>query len=158
MSNEGVPRSRSHMIALIAVLLFGLAVRLAVLWQGPYLIHPDETFQYFEYAHYFVYRTGVMPWEFFSGIRSYFLPGLIAGVMEIATALGGSSPANYVYAVKALAILLSLSVVYVGFREGDRRFGLAGGLFTAAICALWFELIYFAPAILTEVLASHVAL
>src|SRR6478735_413921 len=130
MSNEGVPRSRSHMIALIAVLLFGLAVRAAVLWQGPYLIHPDETFQYFEYAHYFVYRTGVMPWEFFSGIRSYLLPGLIAAVIEVEKIFGGSSPAVYVYAVKALAVLLSLSVIYVGFRAGERSFGLAGALFT----------------------------
>jgi hypothetical protein len=158
MSNEDGRRPHSTAIGLAAVLVLALAIRIAVLSQGPYLIHPDETFQYFEYAHYFVYHTGVMPWEFFSGIRSYVLPGLIAGVIEIERSLGGSSPAIYVYAVKALAILLSLSVVYVGFRAGERTFGLAGGLFTGAVCALWFELIFFAPAILTEVLASHVAL
>src|SRR5689334_13315792 len=118
MSAEGVRRSHSRIVALVGVLIVGLVIRLAVLWQGPYLIHADETFQYFEYAHYFVYRTGVMPWEFFRGIRSYFLPGLIAGVIEIARVLGGSSPAIYVYAVKTLAILFSLSVVYVGFRVG----------------------------------------
>jgi len=151
---------RSHLtvIGLAAVLIFGLAIRMAVLWQGAYLVHPDETFQYFEYAHYFVYRTGVMPWEFFSGIRSYLLPGLIAGVMEIEKLFGASSPAIYVYAVKTLAVLLSLSVVYVGFRAGERFFGPAGALLTGAVCAMWFELIYFAPAIMTEVLASHVAL
>src|SRR6185369_1937116 len=116
MSNEeGRRRTHSTAIGLAAVLILALAIRAAVLWQGPYLIHPDETFQYFEYAHYFVYRTGVMPWEFFSGIRSYFLPGLIAGIIEIERVFGGSSPAIYVYAVKVLAILLSLSVVYVGF-------------------------------------------
>src|SRR5690349_11711407 len=119
MLDEGRSR-RSHatVIGLAAVLILALAIRMAVLWQGPYLVHPDETFQYFEYAHYFVYRTGVMPWEFFSGIRSYLLPGLIAGVMEIEKLFGASSPAIYVYAVKMLAILLSLSVAYVGFRAG----------------------------------------
>ena len=159
MSNEeGRRRTHSTAIGLAAVLGLALAIRVAVLSQGPYLIHPDETFQYFEYAHYFVYRTGVMPWEFFSGIRSYFLPGLIAGIIEIERALGGSSPAVYVYAVKTLAILLSLTVVYVGFRAGQRSFGLPGALLTGTVCALWFELVYFAPAILTEVLASHLAL
>jgi phosphatidylinositol glycan class B len=147
-----------HAMALAALLAIAFAVRVGMLWRGVYLVHPDETFQYFEYGHYLVYRTGVMPWEFFSGIRSYFLPGLIAGIIEVVKASGSSSPAIYIYAVKTCAILLSLSVVYIGFQAGRRVFGSSGALITGAICALWFELIYFAPAILTEVLASHLAL
>src|SRR5258706_6308279 len=151
-------RQSAIMLAKCAILVAALAIRLLVLSQGPYLVFPDETFQYLEYGHYFAYRSGVMPWEFFHGIRSYLLPGVVAAVIDIQRLSGTTDPTIYVYLIKGGCILLSLSVVYVGFRLGLRTFGLAGAVITGSICAIWFELIYFAPALLTEVVGSHVAL
>jgi hypothetical protein len=52
-------------------------------------------------------------------------------------------------------VVLSLVVVAAGFDWGRRQAGLLGGVVTGGFCAIWFDSIYFAPALLTEVLAAH---
>jgi len=60
--------------------------------------------------------------------------------------------------VRLLCVALSLTVVLVGYRMGERRDGLLGGIVAGGLCAIWFDLIYFAPSVLTEVLAAHCAI
>jgi GPI mannosyltransferase 3 len=143
-------------VVLAALLLVGLAVRVVAFWTQTYVLFKDETFQYFEQGHRLAFGTGVVPWEFDDGIRSWLLPGLIAGLMRL-TAMVSNDPLVYVRLVRFLCAALSLVVVAVGYRQGQRLFGLLGGIVTGGFCVIWFDLVYFAPAVLTEILAAHVA-
>lgn len=147
---------RRSAVALTALLFVGFAVRIVAFWTQTYVLFNDETFQYFEQGHRLAFGTGVVPWEFDDGIRSWLLPGLIAGLMRL-TATVSDDPLVYVRLVRFLCAALSLVVVTVGYRQGERLFGLVGGIVTGGFCAIWFDLVYFAPSVLTEVLAAHVA-
>ena len=54
--------------------------------------------------------------------------------------------------------LISLTAVWFGFAWGKRASGMSAGIIAASACAVWYELIYFAPKTLNEVLATHVLL
>jgi hypothetical protein len=151
------PLSRQAAVALAALLLLGLAVRVFAFWTQTYVIFNDETFQYFEQGHRLAFGTGVVPWEFVDGIRSWLLPGLIGGLMRLAGTVS-DDPLVYVRLVRFLCATLSLIVILVAFRQGERRDGLAGGIVSGGFCTIWFDLVYFAPAVLTEVLAAHLAI
>ena len=45
--------------------------------------HPDEALQYIEQAHRLVFGYGVVPWEFRYDIRSWLIPLLVAGPMQL---------------------------------------------------------------------------
>lgn len=148
---------KPYRLWLAGILVLALALRLFVTATQTYVVYLDEIFQYLEQGHRLAFGSGIKPWEYFDGIRSWLLPGLIAGVMRAASAFG-DDPMLYVAAVKTLLALMSLAVVYVGFRYGNQHNGLRGAVVTGLVCAVWFELIYFSPAVLTEVLAAHFAL
>lgn len=150
-------RLRPAGLALSVTLLVGLALRVAVYRSQLYIIHPDETFQYFEPAHRLVFGSGVVTWEYLEGIRSWLLPGVLAGVMRLVAPFS-DSPQAYVGTARAACAVLSLSVVLVGFRLAERRHGTWAGVLTGGFCALWFALLWFAPTVMTEVLSAHVAL
>ena len=143
--------------ALPAILLLGFALRIGTGLTETHVLFFDETMQYFEQGHRLAFGTGVVPWEFADGIRSWLLPGLIALAMR-ATSWFGDNPMLYIGLVRALCVLLSLVVVLVGFRLGERDGGRMGAIVTGCFCAIWFDLIYFAPAAMTEVLAAHCAI
>ena len=126
-------------------------------WTQVYVVYLDETFQYFEQAHRLAFGSGIVPWEFIDGARSWLLPGIIAGIMR-ATSVFSSDPMLYVRVTRSLCVVLSLSVVYVGYCLARQRDGVRGAVVTGVVCALWFELIYFAPAVLSEVIAAHCAI
>jgi hypothetical protein len=75
---DAAPIASRPSLALAAILLLALAVRLAVAWTQVYVAYLDETFQYFEQAHRLAFGSGIKPWEFFDGARSWLLPGLIS--------------------------------------------------------------------------------
>jgi hypothetical protein len=139
------------------VLLVALAARLWVLATHTYIVWPDETFQYLEPAHRLVFGSGVITWEFLDGIRSWFLPGILAGVMWL-TSLVDPDPSAYLIAARSLCVLASLAVPFVGYQLAARRFGPVAALLTGLLCALWTDAVYFSSAILTEPLATDAAL
>lgn len=143
--------------ALAAILLLALAVRLWALATHTYLAHPDETFQYFEPAHRLVFGTGVVYWEFFDGIRSWLLPGAIAGVMRVVSVFD-AAPEAYILTCRLLCVLASLAVPYAGYRIGDRVGGQGGGIAAGLLCALSPQAVYFASVVMTEPLATDAAL
>ncbi len=144
-------------LALPALLLLGFALRLGASMTQTHVLFFDETIQYFEQGHRLAFGSGVVPWEFADGVRSWLLPGLISLVM-FASSLVSDNPMLYVGLVRAICVALSLVIVLIGFRVGERRFGRLGALVTGGFCAIWFDLIYFAPAVMTEVLAAHCAI
>jgi hypothetical protein len=67
-------------------------------------------------------------------------------------------PAAYVLVLRLLCVIASLSIPFVGFRLAARRFGPVVGLLAGLLCALASDTVYFAPAIMTEPLATDAAL
>ncbi len=140
-----------------AVLIYTLALtaRLLPVFVHPSLNYPDEIFQSTEQAHRLVYGTGLVPWEFAYGTRSWFLPGVLAGLMEFAR-LFGPGPAIYLSLIGLTLAALGASSALCAFFWGQRFYGLWGGVLAGAFTALWIDLAYFSPRPLSEVVAAHV--
>jgi len=143
--------------ALPAILLLGFGLRLGAGLSQTHVLFYDETMQYFEQGHRLAFGTGVVPWEYDEGVRSWLLPGLIALVMR-ASAWFSDDPMIYVDLVRTLCVVLSMVVVFVGYRMGERTGGRSGAIVTGGFCAIWCDLIYFAPAVMPEIIAAHCAI
>lgn len=139
---------------LIGILALAFALRLGLILSGPYIVHPDEVFQYYEQAHRFAFGSGVVPWEFHDGARSWLIPGILAAIMRASRWIG-PDPIYYINAVRILCAVLSLTVVYAGFELARRRDGRFGAVLTGTLCAIWIDPIYFAPSIMGEVLSAY---
>ena len=142
-----------HVFWLLLSGAFVLRVAVALLW--PSIHQPDEVFQVLEPAHRLWFGHGIISWEWRLGIRSWLVPGLLAPVIGVASTLG-LGPPGYAGVVAAVMSLTSLTVVAVGFGFGARMYGRTGALLIGALCAVWFEFVYFAPKTFTEVMAAHV--
>ncbi len=152
-----LPATATDSACLAVVLVAAVAVRLWIVATHSYISHPDETFQYLEPAHRLVFGAGVITWEYLDGIRSWLLPGLVAGVMWTVSR-SNPDPAAYLAALRLVCVLASLSVPYVGFRMAARRDGPGAGLLAGLLCALSPDVAYYAPVVLTEPLATDAAL
>ena len=151
------PDRRQRLAAIAAVLTVAMGMRLWLLFTHTYVLFVDETFQYLEPAHRLAFGSGIVTWEYIDGIRSWLLPEIIAAVMRLAVWID-PSPATYVGVVRVGCVALSLVLPYVGFRVGERAGGLAGGVVVGLLGAVWYEALYFAPVVMTEPLAAHLAL
>lgn len=141
-------------IALLTI-AFGLRVGLAVHY--PNVLQADEVFQTLEPGHRLAYGYGVTTWEWRMGIRSWILPSVLAGVMRI-TGWMGPGAMGYTYGTIAVLSLASLSTVWFSFAWGKKASGLEAAIIGAGASAICFELVYFAPKALTEVVATHLTL
>jgi GPI mannosyltransferase 3 len=146
--------TRRAAAVLCGLLALAFAVRAVVVFGTPYMVHPDEIFQVYEQAHRLVFGSGLVPWEFHDGARSWLVPGILAGIMAVSRRFG-SDPQDYLIPIRLLCSVLSLTVVYVGFRVALRRDGLAGAALTGTLAAVWLDAVYFAPSVMAEVLASY---
>lgn len=140
---------------LLAALAVGAALRgwLALTDQG--IAWPDEIYQSLEPAHRLVWGRGWVPLEFREGLRTWVLPGLVAGLLESFRALGLSSPRLYVPAAKLVFAAVGVATAWATARLA-RRTG-AGPVESAAAGALWAlaaPAIYFAPRGLSEPLSA----
>jgi hypothetical protein len=144
--------SASNALVLGAVCVMALAARVAVAVSVPNVTWPDEIFQSLEQAHRIVFGYGVIPWEFREGARSWLLPGSLAGVMMAVRWAGGLA---HVRAAQVVLSALAITPVAVAFLW-SRRHGLGAAIAAATACAVWFELVLFAPKALSEVVAAHV--
>jgi hypothetical protein len=141
--------------ALVAVVSLGLILRLGVTFEFPNINHADEIYQTIEQARRLTTGAGIVPWEFETGIRSWMLPGLFAGLMDLGR-LWGRAPDNYLAAIYTFMDLVSLIPVACAFLWGLRVFGLGGAILVGFVTATCAELIYFAPHTLSEVAAGNV--
>jgi len=156
---------------LFGILLLAFGLRLAFAFSVPSVAYPDEHFQTLEPAHRLAYGYGVVTWEWREGIRSWAFPALVAGLMR-ATQWMGAGSSGYLTAITLLLSLVSLTAVWFAFRwtqsaRGDggvpdarngRRADVAPAMIAGLGCAAWFDLVYFAPHPLAEVVAAHVLL
>lgn len=143
------------LIAGVVIYIVALALRLLPVFVFPAINYPDEIFQAIEPAHRLVYGTGLMPWEFVYGARSWALPGFIAGVMQ-AVRIFGDGPAVYMPAIGMIFAALGAGSALCAFLWGQRLYGLWGGIVAGALTACWVDAIYFGPRTLSEAVAAHV--
>ncbi|WP_224244704.1 glycosyltransferase family protein [Hyalangium gracile] len=136
---------------LVLALLLGaiLRVRLALTDDGLYW--PDEIYQSLEPAHRLVFGYGLVAWEFVAGARNWALPGLVAGLMQVARGLGLDTPGGYLGFIKGFFALVGTATAWGSYRLA-RSYG-AGPLAAAAgasLLALASVPIYFAPRAMSE--------
>jgi GPI mannosyltransferase 3 len=144
---------------LTALSLFGLVLMTVGLRLIPTVVQPslnwgDEIFQTIEPAHRLVYGDGLITWEFQLGLRSWLMPGLTAGLIEIAR-LFGDGPQFYLPTIAAgLGLIAAAPIVcaYLWCRES----GLAAALVAGTAVAVAPELVYFGARALNEVVAAHI--
>jgi GPI mannosyltransferase 3 len=145
---------RKVLLAMCAIVGIAFLLRI-ILWSAlPNQIWPDEIFQSVEQAHRAVFGYGVVPWEFREGTRSWMLPGTLAGVMA-ATSLLTSSVMAYLTACAAVLSAIAVTPVWATFRAAFAAFGMRGAVVAAFVSTTWFELVYFAPKALNEVVAGN---
>lgn len=128
-------------------------LRLGVFYFVPNVHWPDEIYQTLEPAHRLVFGTGAVSWEWIMGVRSWLLPGVMAGLMEIGR-LFGYQPALINLPIEIAMAAAGCAPVVCGYGWGRQFFGRAGGFATASVAAVWVELIYMSGHTLGEVLAA----
>ena len=139
-------------VASLALLAIGL--RLIPIVCVPSMVWADEIFQTSEQAHRLVYGSGLVPWEFQLGMRSWLLPGVIAGLMELSR-IAGDGPDYYIPLIASSFAALAAAPVVCCFFWGRRLFGPSGGLIAGAVVAVAPELVYFGARTLCEIVAGH---
>ena len=117
------------------LILLTIGLRLIPIVVVPSIVWPDEIFQTLEQAHRLVYGTGLVPWEFQLGIRSWLLSGLIAALMELSR-IAGDGPDYYIPLIAGSFAALAAAPVVCSFLWGRRLFGLFGGWIAAAVVAV----------------------
>jgi hypothetical protein len=160
MIDQGRPQKESRLQridplwCLLAFLVTALFLRLAVFLLFPSIYWADEIFQTQEAGHRIAYGTGVIPWEFQLGARSWVLPAVIAAIMK-STAWLGSGSSGYIFGTAFFFSLISLTAVWFAFAWCRRYFGLQYALLAAFSTTIWYELINFGPRALNEVVAGN---
>jgi hypothetical protein len=87
---------------LLLIVTVAVLLRLVPILFVPSMNWGDEVFQTVEPAHRLVYGYGLMTWEFQLGMRSWLLPGTIAGLIELGRMVGNGPE----YYLAAIAIVL----------------------------------------------------
>jgi len=149
-------RSWVHLLLLLFMAV-GLLLRVGATIKLPNMDWPDEIFQTQEPAHRLAYGYGVVTWEWRWGVRSWVFPAFLAGVMRATDWIGPGSK-GYQLGIAIVLSLISLTTVWFGFAWARRASGMEAAIIAAGACAIWYELIYYGPKTLTEVVAGHALL
>jgi phosphatidylinositol glycan class B len=139
---------------LVLLVLAAIGLRLVPILVEPSLNWWDEVFQVTEPAHRLVYGYGLVPWEFQLGMRSWLLPGIVTGLMELSR-LVGDGPEYYLPVIATSFAVLASAPVVCCFLWARRWFGLAGAFAAAASVAVAPELVYLGARTLSETVAGH---
>jgi len=139
---------------LAIVVGLAIALRLQPILLEPSAVWPDEIFQTAEPAHRLVYGNGLVAWEFQLGVRSWLLPGVIAGLMELSR-LAGDGPDYYLPLIAVTFAVLAAAPIVCCFLWCRPLFGVPGALLAGTVVAVAPELVYFGARTLSEVVAGH---
>ena len=112
--------NNSELLPFLAIFALSFLVRIYASSTSLAQIFPDEIFQTLEPAHKLVFGRGITYWEFKVGARSWFLPGIIAGIYKILDIFGIKDPLYINIGVKIFFSIfnsLAVSTVYLLFRR-----------------------------------------
>lgn len=153
--------AKQHAVALavlVASLTAGAALRLWLAFSDDGVHWPDEIYQTLEPAHRAAFGYGLLAWEFLEGARNWTLPGLIAGILKLAQALGLESPRAYLPLVRLLFCAVGVATAAIVFRfarsAGASRLAASCG---SACFSLMSIAIYFAPRAMSETASALAA-
>lgn len=150
-ANTGIDDA-SNWLALAVVVLVAFALRMAIAVLLPGIHYPDEVMQSLEQAHRLVFGSGLVPWEFRDGARSWLLPGMLAVPMWLGNEVAPGSGA-YRWLAQALIAAITASSAAVGY-VWAKRYGRWPALVAAIVLCTWFEFVYFGARALGEVVAA----
>lgn len=111
------------------------AARLLPVFVFPGINQQDEVFQTLEQAHRLAFGTGLVPWEFVYGASFWVLPGVLTGLMMLASLLGGG-PSYYMPLIGSVLAALAAASALCAFLWGKRFFGTAGGVIAGIFVAV----------------------
>lgn len=109
----------SELLPFLALFTLSLLVRIYASATSIAQIYPDEIFQTLEPAHKLVFGRGITYWEFKVGARSWFFPGILAGVYKTLDLFGLGDPLSINIGIKIFLSIfhsLSVAVLYLLFR------------------------------------------
>jgi hypothetical protein len=141
-------------IGLAGLVAIAILLRLYPVLIEPSAVWPDEIFQTSEPAHRLVFGSGLVPWEFQLGARSWLLPGVIAGLMELSRVIG-DGPDYYLPVIAVAFASLAAAPVACCFLWCRPLFGVAGAVLAALAVAVAAEPVYFGARTLSETMAGH---
>ena len=101
---------------LIAALVGGSALRVWVMIGNQSINVTDEIYQTLEPAHRLVFGYGFVAWEFVLGARHWALPGMIAGILKLSSAIGLDDPRGYLLLVRGVFVAMSVATIYAVYR------------------------------------------
>jgi hypothetical protein len=151
------PPTRERRSKLILLGLFcgaAFVARVASAIVLPNIANPDEIYQTLEQAHRLVYGYGIVPWEFVVHERSWILPGGLAGIFKLSDQVLRVPEAPWLGAVMFLSAISVIPVV-CAFAWASQHGGSRAAVLAAGFTAFWFELVYFGPKALSEVVAGN---
>jgi phosphatidylinositol glycan class B len=141
-------------VGLAMVVGLAILLRLQPILAMPSAVWPDEIFQTAEPAHRLVFGSGLVAWEFQLGVRSWLLPGIIAGLMELSRLIG-DGPDYYLPVIATAFAGLAAAPVVCCFQWCRPLFGMGGALLAAFAVAVAAEPVYFGARTLSETVAGH---
>jgi phosphatidylinositol glycan class B len=144
-------------ILLLTFLLVALFLRIGIAVRFPSVDYPDETFQTREPAHHLAYGNWVVTWEYRRGVRSWVFPAFLAAIMRTTSWMGDGST-GYLLGISIVLSALSLPMIWAGVLWSYRASGYLAAVLTGCLCVFWYELIYYDPRALSEVVAGHLLL
>jgi phosphatidylinositol glycan class B len=145
---------RSAEIGLAVLVALAILLRLQPILVEPSAVWPDEIFQTSEPAHRLVFGSGLVAWEFQLGVRSWMLPGIIAGLMELSRIIG-DGPDYYLPVIAVGFAALAAAPVVCCFLWCRPLFGVTGALLAGLAVAVAAEPVYFGARTLSETVAAH---
>jgi hypothetical protein len=135
-------------------LLAALPIRAwaAVSDQG--LFWPDEIYQSLEQAHRVAFGTGLVPWEFEKGARSWLFPGLIAGFWKVLAAVGVRDTLTLIVLAKLMVVAVGLVGIAASMRLAHRLGGLPAALLAGGLCAAYPPMVVYGARCMTETVSG----
>ncbi len=112
--------NNSELLPFLIIFAVSFLVRIYASTTSIAQIFPDEIFQTLEPAHKLVFGHGFTYWEFKVGARSWFLPGIIAGIYKLLDLCGVKDPLYLNIGIKIFFSIfnsLAVSVTYLLFRR-----------------------------------------
>ncbi len=133
----------------LCVAIFAPRAYLAVHDQG--VIWADEIFQTIEQGHRLAFGYGLVPWEFQSGARSWFLPGALGGFMKVLAKLGLDQGLGLVVGIKLLFAVGAAIAFYPMLRLAQVMAGAAASLLLGIVAIAFPASLLYSSRALAEV-------
>jgi len=137
---EQIEKNSSDTFWFCLIFCLSLAVRAVASCTSFAQIYPDEIYQTVEMAHKLAFGKAITYWEFRVGARSWFLPGILAGVYKILDFFGVKNALHLNIGIKLFFSLLhslSIGVIYLILRNFKLSKGLSF-LFSLPLAVSYF--------------------